>query len=224
MPSYDYTPDRDRRRRLGMDESIFCHGKTVAQIGGIIEEALALGEPLLLTRLEPDKHAALAPGLHARLDYDPASRSAILGTPPVPAGPPRVAVVSAGTSDVGVAREAVRTLAFNGHAAHEVHDVGVAGLWRLLERAEELAAYPVLIVVAGMDAALASVAGGMLPGAIVAVPTSTGYGVATGGHGALGSMLASCAPGVTVVNIDNGYGAACAAIRILRAIDGTRQG
>ena len=97
--------------------------------------------------------------------------------------------------------------------------MGVAGLWRLLDRAEELKTYPVLIVAAGMDAALPSVVGGLVPGAIIAVPTSAGYGVAAGGTTALHSMLASCAPGITVVNIDNGYGAACAAMRILRALD-----
>ena len=129
---------------------------------------------------------------------------------------PQVAVVTAGTSDVPVAREAVRTLEFNGVACKEVYDVGVAGLWRLMDRVEELARYPVLIAAAGMDAALPSVLGGLVPGLIIAVPTSVGYGVAAGGLTALNTLLASCAPGITVVNIDNGYGAACAALRSLR--------
>jgi NCAIR mutase (PurE)-related protein len=133
------------------------------------------------------------------------------------AGPARVAVVTAGTSDLPAAMEAARTLRFDGQQVFRVADVGVAGLWRLLARIEELRSYPVLIVAAGMDAALPSVIGGLVPGAVIALPTSVGYGVASGGTTALHAALASCAPGVTVVNIDNGYGAACAALRIVGA-------
>jgi len=118
---------------------------------------------------------------------------------------------------VSVAQEAVRTLRFQGQAALLVADVGVAGLWRLLARVEELRAMRVVIVAAGMDAALPSVVAGLVPGVVIAVPTSVGYGVAAGGHAALNALLASCAPGLLVVNIDNGYGAACAALRILAA-------
>jgi NCAIR mutase (PurE)-related protein len=125
-------------------------------------------------------------------------------------------VVTAGTSDIPVSREAVRTLAFHGYLSTEISDVGVAGLWRLLRHVEALCAFAVIIVVAGMDAALPTVLGGLVPGCIIAVPTSVGYGVATGGRAALDAMLASCAPGVMVVNIDNGYGAACGAMRVLR--------
>ena len=132
-----------------------------------------------------------------------------------PAGQARVAIVSAGTSDQPVCREAARTLAYHGHPSAEIGDVGVAGLWRLMDRIDEIRTYPVVIVVAGMDAALPSVVGGLVPGLVIAVPTSTGYGVAKGGATAMAAMLASCAPGVTVVNIDNGYGAACAALRAL---------
>ena len=119
---------------------------------------------------------------------------------------------------MAVAREAARTLRHAGHGCIEIHDIGVAGLWRLLDRVDELKTYPVVIVAAGMDAALPSVLGGLVPGAIIAVPTSAGYGVAAGGTTALHSMLASCAAGITVVNIDNGYGAACAALRIFGAM------
>ncbi len=136
------------------------------------------------------------------------------------AEPSRIAVVTAGTSDLGVSREAVRTLAAYGEAATEWADIGVAGLWRLLERLDDLKRFAVVIVVAGMDGALFSVIGGLLPGAIIAVPTSTGYGMSAKGETALRAALASCAPGIVVTNIDNGYGAACAALRILRA---TRQ-
>ena len=116
-----------------------------------------------------------------------------------------------------VAREAVRTLAFRGEAAALIADVGVAGLWRLTRRLEEIRATPVIIVAAGMDAALPSVLAGLVPGVVIAVPTSVGYGVAAGGRAALDAILSSCAPGITVVNIDNGYGAACAALRLLGA-------
>ena len=222
MTAYGYTPDRDRRARVGLHEAVLCRWKQPAQIAAIVADAVARGTPMLLTRLDADAHAALPAELRERLDYDAVSATAILDPPAVSAAAPRVALVTAGTSDVAVAREALRTLAFHGEPGREVHDVGVAGLWRVMERVEELATFPVLIVAAGMDAALPSVLGGLVPGAIVAVPTSTGYGVAEGGGTALRSLLASCAPGITVVNIDNGYGAACAALRIVRALDVAR--
>ena len=133
--------------------------------------------------------------------------------------------MSAGTSDVPVAQEAVRTLAFHGIGATAVYDVGVAGLHRYLSRREVVAAADVVIVCAGMDAALVSVIGGDVAGVVIAVPTSVGYGVASGGQSALHATLASCASGVVVVNIDNGYGAACAAIRIIgRMLGGAPRG
>ena len=128
-----------------------------------------------------------------------------------------VAIVAAGTSDMPVVREAERTLRYQGEASTVIADVGVAGLWRLTRRLDEIRAHPIVIVVAGMEAAIGSVLGGLVPGAIIAVPTSVGYGVAAGGRLALDALLASCAPGLTVVNIDNGYGAACAALRLIGA-------
>ncbi len=217
MAEYGYTPDVARRARVGLDEAVYCASKTASQIAVILADARARGASMLLTRLDADKLAVLPPDFRDAMDYDPDSRTAFSGSAPTVSGAAQVAVVTAGTSDVGVAREAVRTLAHHGHAAREIHDVGVAGLWRLLERVEELTAFRVVIVAAGMDAALPSVVGGLVPGAVIAVPTSAGYGVAAGGETALRSVLTSCAPGVTVVNIDNGYGAACAAVRILRA-------
>jgi len=206
----DFQLDLQRAARIGLPEAIFCAGKSPAQIDAI----LATGQSLLLTRLDPAQHAALT---HAhRLDYDPLSRTAIAGPPP-PAVAAPIAVVTAGTSDIPVAREALRTLAFHGHRATEIADVGVAGLWRLLARVEELRLFPIVIAIAGMDAALPTVLGGLIPGILIGVPTSVGYGVATGGHTALHAMLASCAPGIVLVNIDNGYGAACAAVRVLNA-------
>jgi NCAIR mutase (PurE)-related protein len=130
-----------------------------------------------------------------------------------------VAIVAAGTSDSGVAREAARTLRHAGVEATLITDVGVAGLWRLMERIEEICRHPVVIAVAGMDAALASVLGGLVPGVLVAVPTSVGYGASEAGRTALNAMLASCASGIVVCNIDNGYGAAAAALRVMKAMD-----
>ncbi len=210
--------DVERAARIGLDEAIFCAGKSAAQIDEVLTTAAERGlAALLLTRLDPDKRAALASTNSARLDYDPVSRTAVFGTPRTIAAFGRVAVVCAGTSDVPVAREALRTLAYHGEEATLIADVGVAGLWRLTAQLDELRRHPILIVAAGMDAALPSVIGGLHGGAIVAVPTSVGYGVAAGGHTALNAILASCASGLSVVNIDNGYGAACAALRILHA-------
>ena len=172
--------------------------------------------PLLLTRLDAGTFGALADTHRAALDYDAVSRTALLGARAVEPRPARVAVVTAGTSDVPVAKETVRTLSYYGEAALEIYDVGVAGLWRLLDRIEEIRAMPVVIAVAGMEASLPSVVGGQVPGLVVAVPTSNGYGVSAGGRVALDASLSSCAPGLAVVNIDNGYGAACIALRALR--------
>ncbi len=213
----EFVLDYDRQTRTGLEEAIFAAGKSPAQLDAILAAATARGASLLLTRLDADKAAALATRHRDRLDYCPVSRTAVLGDARKPHGSARVAVVCAGTSDVGVAREAVRTLTYHGAEATLIADVGVAGLWRLMNRLDELRAYPVLVVVAGMDAALPTVLGGLVPGAIVAVPTSVGYGVATGGRTALDALLASCAPGIAVVNIDNGFGAACCALRMLNA-------
>ncbi|SFM22281.1 nickel pincer cofactor biosynthesis protein LarB [Methylobacterium pseudosasicola] len=211
----EFTLDFARPERIGLEEAIFCAGKSPDQIDAILVAAGDRGASLLLTRLDPEKCSRL--GHAARLDYCPVSRTAVFGQPPAVAGPARVAVVAAGTSDVPVAREALRTLGYAGRAATLFADVGVAGLWRLTTRLEEIRTHPVVIVAAGMDAALPSVVGGLVAGAVIAVPTSVGYGVAAGGRAALDAVLASCAPGITVVNIDNGYGAACAALRLLNA-------
>jgi len=211
--------DFERAARIGIGEAIFCEGKTPEQLTTILDLAAERGANLLLTRLDPAKAAALPAAHRLRLDHDLLSRTAFFGSPAAPRDEtPQVAVVAAGTADLAVAREAARTLLFEGEPSLEVADVGVAGLWRLLERVEELRTLPVVIVAAGMDAALPSVVGGLVPGAVIAVPTSIGYGVAAGGTAALHAALASCAPGVTVVNIDNGYGAACAALRLLNAL------
>jgi NCAIR mutase (PurE)-related protein len=207
--------DFDRRKRIGLSEAVFCAGKTPEQIAQAIALAQARNLPLLLTRLDPAGFDALPPAAQTALDYDPRSRTAVVGTPGNPDGDPLVAVVTAGTSDLPVGREAMRTLAFYGIGVREIADVGVAGLWRILQHEQELRGYPVVIVVAGMEGALFSVVAGLVGGLVVAVPTSTGYGIARRGETALHAALASCAPGLVTVNIDNGYGAACAAIRAL---------
>ena len=213
----EFKLDLDRHQRIGLDEAMFCAGKTAEQIAAILA-SLPPGSGMLLTRLGRDKYDALPRELRHDIDYEAASRTGFFGeVRPVAAGP-EVAVVMAGTSDVPVGREASRTLRFNGRPCREFTDIGVAGLWRLTERIEEIRRAPVVIVAAGMDAALVSVVGGLVRAPVIALPTSVGYGVAAGGSTALHASLASCAPGVPVVNIDNGYGAACAALRVLNLL------
>ena len=209
------TLDLERRARIGIEEAVLCESKTPEQLAEILRRADEAGRSLLLTRLDGAQRDTLPAALAERIDYEALSRTGFFGTVAAPSGTARVAIVSAGTSDQPVSREAARTLAYHGHPSVEIGDVGVAGLWRLMDRIDEIRAFPVVIVAAGMDAALPSVLGGLVPGMVIAVPTSTGYGIATGGATAMMAMLASCAPGVAVVNIDNGYGAACAALRAL---------
>lgn len=213
----EHVMDWHRATRIGFGEAVYCAGKSAAQIGAILDDAQARDAALLLTRLDSSRVDALPRWQQSALDFDPASRTAIFGAPARPRDSEPVAIVTAGTSDVPVAREALRTLAFSGQSGLLIADVGVAGLWRLLARADELRRTRVLIVCAGMDAALPSVVAGLVPGCVIAVPTSVGYGVAAGGRAALDAILASCAPGILTVNIDNGYGAACAALRVLGA-------
>jgi len=211
----EFKVDFERGARIGFDEALFCEGKTPDQIAAIVAAVKAKTGRLLLTRLDQSKYEPLAARYGTQLEFDPLSRTAILGQPhrALPTSP--VAIVMAGTSDLPVGREAARTLAFAGQTYLEYTDVGVAGLWRLLERIDDIRSSPVVIVVAGMDAALVSVVGGLVSSVVIAVPTSVGYGVARGGATALHAVLASCAPGISAVNIDNGYGAACVALRVL---------
>lgn len=217
MAISDFRPDTDRLRRIGIEEAVFCASKNVSQIEAIVADAGENRRKLLLTRLEESKFRALRKDIRTAIDYEAVSQTGIFGKPESPAEPPAVAVVTAGTSDLSVAREAERTLCYHGVGSNQFYDVGVAGLWRILSIEHELRNYAVVIAVAGMDAALASVIGGLIPSVVVAVPTSVGYGVAQGGRSALESVLTSCAPGLATVNIDNGYGAACLAIRVLKS-------
>ncbi|MFB2550135.1 nickel pincer cofactor biosynthesis protein LarB [Ensifer soli] len=207
--------DFDRAGRIGLDEAVFCAGKSPAQLAFILDQAQARKAGLLLTRLDETLARELPERHRAALDCCPVSRTAFFGPLRPVAVRGAVAVVAAGTTDAPVAREAARTLRHAGVEATLIVDVGVAGLWRLMERIEEIRNFPVVIAVAGMDAALASVLGGLTASTLICVPTSIGYGAAEGGRTALNAMLASCAPGLVVTNIDSGYGAASAALRVI---------
>jgi pyridinium-3,5-biscarboxylic acid mononucleotide synthase len=208
--------DLDRAQRIGLAEAVLSASKNAGQLAQILNDAAQRRMSLLLTRLSPAQFDALPRQHCPLLDYDPVSQTAFFGEVKHPLrGTTEIAVVTAGTSDVPVALEAIRTLRFYGHDALAINDVGVAGIWRLFERLASLKEMSVIIVAAGMDGALPSVIAGLVSGCVIAVPTSVGYGVADGGKTALNAALASCAPGLVVVNIDNGYGAACAALRIV---------
>jgi NCAIR mutase (PurE)-related protein len=215
LDAADARLDIDRARRTGDPEVVFGQGKTPQQVVQILG-ALHTAHPdraVLATRLDDASLAAVSEA-HDGAEVDPVARTATLG--PLPEAVGDVVVVTAGTSDLPVAREAMVTIATHGAAAELVTDVGVAGLHRVLAVRDRLAAADCVIVVAGMEGALASVVGGLVGVPVVAVPTSVGYGAAFEGLAALLAMLNSCAPGVTVVNIDNGYGAGVAAARIAR--------
>ena len=205
--------DWQRRSRTGIPEAVLVEGKSPDQLNRILSEARARDAVLLLTRLAPEIAAGLGD-----LDYDPVSRTAILGTPARrPETDGRIAVVCAGSSDLPVAAEARRALQVFGNKAPLYADIGVAGLWRVMEVADELRRPRVLIAVAGMEGALFSVLAGLVPGLVIAVPSPVGYGVSAGGQAALAAALASCAPGVVVTNIGNGFGAAAAAWKAIGA-------
>ena len=208
--------DHHRALRIGHPEVIYGAGKTAAQLLAIVREIAAHGQNVLATRVPPEAGDWLmkqVPALH----YDSLSRTLVLEQRHIELrGRGEICIVSAGTSDQPVAEEAAVTARALGNAVRTIYDVGVAGIHRLLAHRAELEAASVLIVVAGMEAALASVIGGLVPRPIIAVPTSVGYGASFGGIAALLGLLNSCAPGVTVVNIDNGFGAAYAASMINR--------
>ncbi len=208
--------DHHRELRQGQPEVIFGQGKTVEQIFRIMEAMTAQGSNVLVTRLDETKAVGLK-ALSPNTIYHAEARCLILETKPViRQGYGLILVVTAGTSDLPVASEALVTARFLGNHAELLCDVGVSGIHRLLSRIELLRSAEVVIVVAGMEGALPSVVGGLLERPVIAVPTSIGYGASFGGVAALLGMLNSCASGVTVVNIDNGFGAACTASLINR--------
>jgi NCAIR mutase (PurE)-related protein len=218
----DVRLDHLRRERTGLAEAVYAPGKTPAQCIEAVSGLLAGSGsgPVLLTRANHAQVAAVeaaCPGAVAvSVGTDDAGaplRTLTWGT--LPATGHSALVVTAGTSDLPVAREAAAVLAAYGHEAEVVADIGVAGVHRVLEQEDRIAAADVVLVVAGMEGALASVVTGLTAAPVIAVPTSTGYGSGFAGVTALLGMMASCSPGVTVVGIDNGFGAACAAVRIL---------
>ena len=207
--------DHHRALRQGQPEVVFCAGKTVEQVVAICERLAAASGSFLGTRATEAQADALR-ALYPRLEWHPLARTVFLPPEPRPAptGRGTVLVVCAGTSDLPVAEEAAVVAEAFGNRVDRIADVGVAGLHRLMAQSERLRAAAVVIVVAGMEGALPSVVGGLVRVPVIAVPTSVGYGAAFGGVAALLGMLNSCAAGVTVVNIDNGFGAAAAATRI----------
>ncbi len=208
--------DHHRELRQGVPEVIFGEGKSREQLATIVARMAERGGNILATRLDPDKGAELV-AAHPAGSYDSVARTFTLLQRAPQALTGTVLVVCAGTSDLPVAREAVVTARVLGCVVEELVDVGVAGIHRLLSRSDKLREAAVIIVVAGMEGALPSVVGGLVAVPVIAVPTSIGYGAAFNGLAPLLGMLNSCAAGVTVVNIDNGFGAAAAAARILRA-------
>ena len=205
--------DLHRRVRQGAAEVIYGAGKTPEQIAGIARAMLENGqETILITRLAPDAAARVRETLPLR--YFDAARCGVLGSLPAPGGLGTIVIATGGTSDLPVAEEAALTAQALGNRVTRLYDVGVAGLHRTLAHLDEIQSASVLIAVAGMEGALASVLGGLADCPVIAVPTSVGYGASFGGVAALLAMLNSCASGVSVVNIDNGFGAGFLASRI----------
>ena len=199
--------DHHRALRRGVPETVFCQGKTPEQVAAILERLAARAEPALATRASQEVFEAVHAAVPSAI-YHPLSRVITVGEmPPVPSNAPYVLVVTAGTADLPVAEEAALTARACGSRVERLSDVGVAGLHRLLEARPMLQDANVIVVVAGMEGALPSVIGGLVACPVIAVPTSVGYGASFGGLSALLGMLNSCSPGITVVNIDNGYGA-----------------
>jgi NCAIR mutase (PurE)-related protein len=222
--------DLQRRSRIGMVEAIWGEHKTAEQIAPILLKLQAAGEPALATRVDGAKAEAVrqllraepaAAALVEQLQFHAEAGCLSLGSPAAPQPQlGEVVVLSGGTSDLPVASEAQLALRWHGISCRLVLDVGVAGLHRLLNQLEQLEQAQVLIACAGMEGALPTVLAGLVPQPVIGVPVSVGYGVSAGGKAALQGMLASCAPGLSVMNIDNGYGAAMAALRILRLANG----
>lgn len=208
--------DHHRALRQGLAEAVYGPGKTPEQCTSIVGELLSVGDrPILLTRVDDDQ-AGVA------MDANPGGTrvgDTVVWRQAAPIGHFSVVLAAAGTADLSVADECAGVLAAHGISAERLTDVGVAGMHRILGSVDELADADVVIVVAGMEGALASVVGGITGAPVIAVPTSVGYGSSFEGVTALLAMLSSCAAGVTVVGIDNGYGAACAALRLLGVVD-----
>lgn len=210
--------DSSRRTRCGRPEVIFGEGKTPAEIVRIAATIHSREGHALVTRISPEQAASVLGDLPGSVYHDRA-RCLTIGLPPESATGVTVGILCAGTSDLPVAEEAAVTLQAFGRRVERIHDVGVAGIHRLLGELDRVRACGVLIVIAGMEGALPSAVAGLVEVPVIAVPTSVGYGANFGGLTALLGMVNSCANGVTVTNIDNGFGAACAADAILRLLE-----
>ncbi len=204
------TIDTDRKRRTGMPEVIYASGKSPEQVAKIAERMFKSGIDVLATRVTPDMVSAVK-AIIPDAEYNPVAKTIVYKKPEDVSVKGYIAVVAAGTSDLPVAEEAAVTARFLGNKVETIYDVGVAGIHRLFNKLEIIRNARVIIVVAGMEGALSSVVGGLVDKPVIGVPTSVGYGANFQGLSALLAMLNSCAAGISVVNIDNGFGAACQA-------------
>jgi NCAIR mutase (PurE)-related protein len=216
----DVKPDTSRAERLGFDEVIYGRSKSIAQISSIAERYIENGLNFVCTGLDAEKLEELS-GRFPQFTVNETAGMMKHIVKPAKRKNGKVAVITAGTSDMKTAEEAAEMLDVCGIEAKIYADIGVAGLHRFFSVKDDIAESDVIIVIAGMEGALPSITGGMFPQPVIAVPTSTGYGAALEGFTALFAMLSSCANGITVVNIDNGFGAAMAAVRIINMIDKT---
>lgn len=214
----NFNIDHDRKKRNGFPEVIFGLNKSIKDLISIIEEYQKRKRNACVSKLQPEKAEVLQSHFLGSF-YDTDSGIFLLQEIPEGSEDHQVGILSAGSSDIHVVNEAYYTLQYLGASATRICDVGVAGIHRLMDRLEDLKSLKVIIVVAGFEGALPSVVGGLVRQPIIAVPANVGYGVASGGHAALNAMLASCANGITVMNIDNGFGAAMAAYRILNTFN-----
>ncbi|MBO8244266.1 nickel pincer cofactor biosynthesis protein LarB [Prochlorococcus marinus XMU1411] len=213
----DINFDFERRERIGFVEAIWGADKSIDQLKRVSLEVLNKKEVVFITRISKHKAKHLL-GIHKNAKFNEEAKCLIIGENLKKISTnKKVAIISGGSSDLAVTLEAKLTLEIYGIVCKSFIDVGVAGLHRLFNQIEEIKKYDVLIVCAGMEGALATVIGGLLPQPIIAVPVSVGYGVSKNGETALRSMLSSCSPGISVMNIDNGYGAAIAALRIIKS-------
>ena len=212
--SKNFEIDHQRENRIGFQEVVFGASKNAQQLEAIVKDFRANRKSTLITRCQPEKADLLCQEFMPN-HYDKASQMLLIGEYPKETIEGEVAILSGGTSDEFLVNEIYYSLLFVGRKASRFQDIGVAGVHRLLNNIEELKKFKVLVVVAGFEGALPTVVGGLMPQPIIAVPASVGYGIGEGGKVALHSMLSSCANGITVVNIDNGYGAAMAAYRII---------
>jgi len=213
--------DTHRSLRRGFPETVYGPGKSVEQIAAIVARLHDAGQTALVTRVGPEVHTVLR-RKHKSAEYHAEARALVVRTGPKPRGRPGVVVLTAGTTDVGVAEEAALTAELMGEHVRRIYDVGIAGLHRLLAHRKTLTKANVIVAIAGMEGALPSVVAGLVSCPVIAVPTSVGYGTGAGGFAALLAMLNSCAPGVAVVNIDNGHGAGCLASLINRRFSASK--